>query len=160
VDPGLEILGLETLDASIGFGLTQDRDEFTALSRQAALAPIFAGIALLLAAIGLYAVVSRSVGQRTKEIGVRIALGAAPQAIRNLVLHGGMAPVAVGLVVGLAASFAVNRVLQSQLVGVSPYDPLALTLAPLILLSVALLGCSLPLRRAVRVDPVVALKHD
>ena len=79
---------------------------------------------------------------------------------RIVVLRGGMAPVALGLVVGLAASFGVNRVLQSQLVGVSPYDPLTLTLAPLILIAVALLGCLLPLRRAVRVDPVVALKHD
>ena len=160
VDAGLEITDFATLEASVGFGLTQGRDEYTALSRQAALAPIFAGIALLLAAIGLYAVVSRSIGQRTKEIGVRIALGAAPQAIRNLVLRGGMAPVAAGLVVGLAASFALNHVLKSQLVGVSPYDPLTLTLAPLILISVALLGCLLPLRRAVRVDPVIALKHD
>lgn len=160
VDSSLEIVDFETLAASVGFGLTQGRDEYTALSRQAALAPIFAGIALLLAAIGLYAIVSRSIGQRTKEIGVRIALGAAPQAIRNLVLRGGMAPVAAGLVAGLAASFAVNRVLQSQLVGVSPYDPLTLTLAPLILILVALLGCLLPLRRAVRVDPVIALKHD
>jgi predicted permease len=160
IDVGLEILGLATLKDTLGFGLTQGRDEYTALSRQAALAPIFAGIALLLAAIGLYAVVARSVGQRTKEIGVRVALGAVPRAIRRLVLLEGMAPVVAGLVLGLAASFAVNRVLQSQLVGVSPYDPLTLTLAPALLFAVALLGCAVPLRRAVRVSPVVALRHD
>jgi putative ABC transport system permease protein len=160
VDAGLEILDFATLEASLGFKLTQERDEYTALSRQAAVAPIFAGVALLLAAIGLYAVVARSIGQRTKEIGVRMALGAVPRAIRRLVLFEGMAPVAAGLVFGLAASFAVNRVLQSQLVGVSPYDPLTLTLAPVILTVVALLGCLFPLRRAVRVDPVVALRQD
>lgn len=160
VDFGIEILDLETLDASVGFALTQGRDELTALSRQAALAPLFAGIALLLAAIGLYAVVSRSVGQRTKEIGVRMALGAAPQAVRRLVLREGMAPVLLGLALGLAVSFGVNRVLESQLVGVSPYDPLTLATAPALLLLVALLGCLLPMRRAVRVDPVVALRHD
>jgi putative ABC transport system permease protein len=160
VDRGLEILDLATLEASVGFGLTQARDEYAALSKQAAIAPIFAGVALLLAAIGLYAVVARSIGQRTKEIGVRMALGAAPRAIRRLVLFEGMAPVAAGLVIGLAASFGVNRVLQSQLVGVSPYDALTLTVAPLILILVALLGCLLPLREAVRVDPMVALRHD
>lgn len=160
VDAGLEILDFATLEESLGFGLTQGRAEYTALSRQAALAPIFAGAALLLAAIGLYAVVARSVGNRTKEIGVRMALGAVPRAIRRLVLFEGMAPVGAGLVLGLAASLAVNRVLQSQLVGVSPYDPLTLTLAPAILIVVALLGCVLPLRRAVRVDPAVALRHD
>jgi putative ABC transport system permease protein len=160
VDAGLEISSLATLADTLGFGLTQGRDEYTALSRQAALAPIFASVALLLAAIGLYAVVARSVGQRTKEIGVRMALGAVPRAIRRLVLLEGMAPVAVGLVLGLAASLAVNRVLQSQLVGVSPYDPLTLTIAPVLLLLVALLGCALPLQRAVRVNPVVALRHD
>jgi putative ABC transport system permease protein len=160
VDAGLEILDFTTLEASLGFGLTQGRDEFAALSKQAVVAPIFAGIALLLAAIGLYAVVARSIGQRTKEIGVRMTLGAAPQAIRQLVLFEGMAPVAAGLVLGLAASFAVNRVLQSQLVGVSPHDALTLTVAPLILTLVALLGCLLPLRQAVRVDPMVALRQD
>jgi putative ABC transport system permease protein len=160
VDAGLEILDFATLEASLGFKLTQDRDEHTALSRQAAVAPMFAGVALLLAAIGLYAVVARSIGHRTKEIGVRMALGAVPRAIRRLVLFEGMAPVAAGLIVGLAASFAVNRVLQSQLVGVSPYDPLTLTLAPAVLILVALLACLLPLRRAVRVDPVVALRQD
>jgi putative ABC transport system permease protein len=144
----------------LGFGLTQGRDEYTALSRQAAVAPIFAGIALLLAAVGLYAVVARSVGQRVKEIGVHMALGAAQPAIRRLVLFKGMAPVMAGLVLGLGASLAVNRVLQSQLVGVSPYDLVTLTLAPSILIGVALLGCVLPLRQAVRVDPVVALRND
>jgi ABC-type lipoprotein release transport system permease subunit len=163
LDAGVEITGLATLKESLGFGLAQTGQPsaaYSELSRQAAVAPILAGVALLLAAIGLYAVVARSIGQRTKEIGVRMALGAAPQAIRRLVLREGMLPVAVGLAVGLAASLAVNRVIQSQLVGVSPYDALTLALAPLVLLSVALLGYLFPLRRALRVDPLVALRHD
>jgi ABC-type antimicrobial peptide transport system permease subunit len=89
-----------------------------------------------------------------------MALGAAAPAIRRLVLREGMVPVLLGLGIGLAASLAVNRVLQSQLVGVSPYDALTLTLAPTLLLAVALVGCLLPLRQAVRVDPVVALRND
>lgn len=123
-------------------------------------APDSGAIALLLASIGLYAVVSRSVGQRTKEIGVRVALGAAPREVRWLVLSEGMAPVIIGLLLGLAASFAVSRVLQSQLVGVSPYDTVTFTLAPSVIVFVALIGCILPMREAVRVDPAVALRHD
>lgn len=166
LDSSLELQGFMTLEASLGFALdTRGRGgpgsaEYAAFSRHAAVAPVFAVIALLLAAAGLYAVVARSVGQRTKEIGVRMALGAARPAIRRLVLLEGMAPVALGLVLGLAASLAVNRVFESQLVGVSPYDALTLTLAPLILAVVALLGCLLPLRQAVRVDPAVALRRD
>lgn len=166
LDPNLEILNFATLQASLGFGLNVQESggpgssEYAALSRHAAVAPVFAAIALLLAAAGLYAVVVRSVRQRTKEIGVRMALGAAAPAIRRLVLREGMAPVAAGLVLGLAASLAVNRVLQSQLVGVSPYDAVTLTAASLILIVVALLGCLLPLRQAVRVDPLVALRHE
>jgi putative ABC transport system permease protein len=166
LDPSLELRSFMTLQASLGFGFeNQGRSgpgssEYSALSRHAAVAPLLAAVALLLAAVGLYAVVARSVGQRTKELGVRMALGAAPPAIRRLVLVEGMTPVIVGLVLGLAASLAVNRVLQSQLIGVSPYDALTLTLAPVILLTVALAGCVLPLGQAVRVDPVVALRSD
>ncbi len=165
-DPELDLSSFMTLEANVGFALSaQGRagpgsSEYAALSRHAAVAPIFAAIALVLAAAGLYAVVARSVGQRTKELGVRMALGAAAPAIRRLVLRDGMTPVAVGLVLGLGASLGVNRVLQSQLVGVSPYDAFTLTTAPVILLAVALAGCLLPLRRAVRVDPVVALRND
>ena len=165
VDPKVEILDFATLKSSVGFEFTNERSgpgsaEYTALSRHAAIAPLFAAMALLLAAAGLYAVVARSVDQRTKEIGVRIALGAGPRAIRRLVLLEGMAPVTAGLVAGLIASLAVNRILQSQLVGVSPYDALTMTLAPLILIVVALLGCLLPIRQAVRLDPTVALRRD
>ena len=91
---------------------------------------------------------------------MRIALGAAPCAIRRLVLSEGMIPVLAGLLLGLAASLGVNRILESQLVGVSPYDPLTLSAAPVILTLVALLACILPMRQALRVDPAVVLRHD
>jgi ABC-type antimicrobial peptide transport system permease subunit len=130
------------------------------LGKYAAVAPIFAAVALLLAGVGLYAVVAYAVGQRTKEIGVRMAVGAAQEDIRRLVFREELKPVAVGLAVGLALSFAANRVLESQLVGVSPYDPATLIATASLLVIVALFACQIPSRRAMRVDPVVALRND
>lgn len=104
-----------------------DRDwmdlEHADLAKHAAIAPVFAVIALVLAALGLVAVVAHSVSQRTKEIGIRIAIGAATHDIARMIVREGMRPVAIGLLVGLVASAGANRLLQSQLVGVSPYDP-------------------------------------
>ena len=117
------------------------------LGKNAAVAPTFALIALLLSAIGLYAVITHSVTQRTREIGVRIAIGPASADIRRLIFSEGLRPVAVGLTAGLALSVGVNRILQSQLVGVSPYDPITLTAAPAILILVAVLACQIPSRR-------------
>lgn len=160
LDPKLEITGYSTLAARLaspsaaGFGTMQD------LSRNAVIAPIYAALALLLAAVGLYAVVRRSVGQRTREIGVRMALGAAPGQIQSLIFTAALTPVLAGLAIGLAGSLAVNRILQSQLVAVSPYDPLTLTLAPLVLIATAILGCVGPVREALRIDPAGALRHD
>jgi hypothetical protein len=108
--------------------------EHADLGKFAAVAPIFAMIALILAVIGLYAVMAHSITQRTKEIGVRIAIGAASQDVRRLIFREGMMPVAVGLILGLTGSLAVNRILQSQLIGVSPYDPATLATAPAILI--------------------------
>jgi putative ABC transport system permease protein len=160
VNPNLKILDFLTLKASFSLPSTRPEGNYRELFQNAAVAPIFAIIALLLAAMGLYAVVARSVGQRTREIGVRMALGAAPRQIQRRVLFEGLKPVAAGLILGLAASLAVNRVLRSQLVGLSPWDAVTLTLSPLILTLVALLGCLLPLRQAVRVDPAVALRQE
>jgi predicted permease len=125
-----------------------------------ALFVIFAAIAVLLASIGLYTVIAHSVSQRTQEIGIRIAIGATAGDIRRLVLLQGMLPLAVGLAIGLAASFAVNRLLKSQLVQVSPTDPVTLVVASGVLILAATLGCMLPVRRAMRVDPVIALRHE
>jgi len=121
---------------------------------------IFAAIALLLASIGLYTVIAHSVSQRTQEIGIRMAIGGTPRDILRLVFRQGMIPLAIGLTVGLAASFAVNRILTSMLVQVSPADPITLVVASAALVLAGTLGCLIPARRAMRVDPVVALRNE
>ena len=89
-----------------------------------------------------------------------MAIGARVEDIRKMIFSEGMLPVAIGTILGLAASLALNRVLQSQLVGVSPYDPATLAAAPAILAVVALLACAIPARRAMNLDPAIALRHD
>jgi putative ABC transport system permease protein len=89
-----------------------------------------------------------------------MAIGAAKRDIARMVMREGMRPVAIGLAVGFLAAAATNRILQSQLVGVSPYDPLTFAGGPLVLIAVALVGCRIPVKRATQVDPVVALRHD
>ena len=121
---------------------------------------IFAGIALLLASIGLYAVIAHSVSQRTQEIGIRTAMGATARDILTLVFKQGLLPVSIGLTIGLPAALAMTPILKSQLVNVSPTDPISLLAASGILVLSATLGCWIPSRRAVRVDPVVALRHE
>jgi len=160
LDSDVSIEALMTLKASFAFdGDYMDLDHME-LGKGAAAAPVFAVVALVLAAIGLYAVVAHSVSQRAQEIGVRIAIGAAARDIRTLVFRIGMTPVLLGVVAGLAASLASNRLLQSQLVGVSPFDPATIVSALLLLTAVALTACSVPARRAIRVDTVVALRHE
>ena len=160
LDPDVILEDFTTLKASFAFDRSRMDLEHGEMGKYAAVAPIFALLALLLAAIGLYAVIAHSVRQRTKEIGVRIAIGAASHDIRRLIFGEGMRPVALGLVVGLTVSLAVNRILQSQLVGISPYDPVTLATAPAVLILVALLACHIPAQRALRVDPAVALRHE
>jgi len=160
LDPDVILEDFTTLKASFAFRRDRMDIEHAEMGKHAAVAPIFAAIALLLAAIGLHAAIAHSVSQRTKEIGVRVAIGAAAQDIRVLVVRDGMAPVAVGLLLGLITSLGVNRVLQSQLVGVSPYDLATMTAAPLVLILVALLACQIPARRAINIDPAAALRHD
>ncbi len=121
---------------------------------------IFAVIALLLASVGLYAVIAHSVSQRTQEIGVRIALGARDANILRLVFSQGMSQLAIGLVLGLAAALAVTQVLKSLLVDVSPSDPLTFVFTVLVLSAAAGFGCLIPARRAMRVDPIEALRHE
>jgi predicted permease len=119
-----------------------------------------AAIALLLAAIGLYAVVAFSVSTHTKEIGIRMAVGADTRHVLKLVFRQGMVPLAAGLTIGLVMSLAMTRLLQSMLVGVSPTDPGMLGVAALVLIAAAALGCWVPARRALRVSPVVALRQE
>ena len=121
---------------------------------------IFAVIALLLASVGLYAVIAHSVSRRTQEIGIRMAMGATARDIRRLILQQGMLPLLIGLIIGLAGSLAVNRLLKAELVQVSPTDPITLIIASAALILAAMLGCLIPARRAMRVDPIAALRHE
>jgi ABC-type antimicrobial peptide transport system permease subunit len=121
---------------------------------------VFAGIALVLASVGLYAVIAHSVSQRTREIGVRRAMGGTDRDILRLVLAQGMRPVALGLAIGLPAAFAITRALRMALVGVSPGDPVTFVGVVMALVLAGALGCAIPARRAIRVDPVVALRCE
>ena len=121
---------------------------------------VFAGLALLLGSVGLYGVISYSVAQRTRELGIRSALGAQRTDLLRLVVSEGMRLTALGLAVGVAAAFGLTRFLQSLLFGISPFDPLVLGAVTLLLGSVGLLACFVPAYRAARVDPLVALHQE
>jgi putative ABC transport system permease protein len=120
----------------------------------------FAALALLLAAVGLYATISYTVSLSTHEIGIRMALGASASRVRAKILGQGMTLAAVGLAIGLAVAFALARLLQTQLYHISPSDPLTYTAVPVVLIAVAALAAFLPTRRATQVDPVIALRHE
>ena len=120
----------------------------------------FAGVAVLLAAVGLYGVVSYGVASRTREVGLRIALGAQPRDVLRLVIGSGFALVAAGVAAGLVAALAVTRVLDTLVYGVSPIDPVTFAAATLLLMAVALLAHWVPVRRALRIDPASALRAE
>jgi len=121
---------------------------------------LFAGISLLLAALGVYGVLAFAVGQRTQEIGVRMALGANRANILGLILRQGVGLVALGVLLGLAGYFALSTIIGKLLFGVEPTDLSALLVAPLSLALVALAACMIPARRATKVDPMVALRTE
>jgi len=121
---------------------------------------VFALVAVLLAAIGVYGVVAYSVASRTREIGLRVALGAEPRRIVRQVVRGGLTLAAIGLVIGLAGALAVGRLITSLLYGMPPTDPLTLAGAMGLFVLVVLLASWVPARRAARVDPVIALRVE
>ncbi|MET0396784.1 MAG: ABC transporter permease [Longimicrobiaceae bacterium] len=153
LDPEVALYEMETLDRTLSRSISQPR--FTT-----ALLGTFAALALLLAVIGVYGVLSYAVAQRTREIGIRVALGARRGEIVRLVVGQGMAPVLAGLALGLAAAFAGARVLSGILFEVAPTDPLAFTAVVPVLGAASLLAAWLPARRAASVDPMTALRTD
>jgi putative ABC transport system permease protein len=152
-DPELPAYSVRTLEE-----LVADR---TAQRRLATvLIGVFAGVALLLAAVGIYGVMSYAVSQRTQEIGIRMALGAEGNDILRMVLRHGTAMAGAGVAIGLLAAFGLARLIASQLFETSAADPPTFAVVPLLLGTVAVLACYLPARRATRVDPMVALRRE
>ena len=126
----------------------------------AMLLAVFGGLALLLASIGLYGVMAFAVSRRTRELGIRVALGARPGDVFRMVLRQGMTLVVAGLVIGLAVAWMLTRVLESFLYGVSTRDAFTFIAIPVLLTLVALLACYLPARRATKVEPLTALRYE
>jgi putative ABC transport system permease protein len=121
---------------------------------------VFAGVALVLAAVGIYGVMSYSMAQRTREIGIRMALGAQKRDVLKLAVGQGLKLVAVGVGLGLVGALALTRVMSSLLFGVSATDPATLVTISLILVAVALLASYIPARRASKLDPLIALRYE
>ncbi len=134
-------------------------NSFAARRLSMILLSIFAALALALACVGIYGVISYLVGQRTQEIGVRVALGAQPGDVLRLVLGHGMRMALIGVAIGVAAALVLTRLMANQLFGVSAHDPLTFIGVAVLLLIVAMVACYIPARRAMRVDPMVALRH-
>lgn len=149
-DPQLVVLGIRPMDDVIAGALSRPRFNVVLIGS-------FAMLGLALAAIGIYGVVAFLMARRSREIGIRIALGARSGDILSLVIGDGMQPVIVGALSGLLADVAATRLLRSMLFGVTPLDPLSIVAAAVTLVLIALLACYLPARRALRIDPVVAL---
>jgi ABC-type antimicrobial peptide transport system permease subunit len=120
----------------------------------------FAGLALLLAAIGLYGLLAYTVVQRMREIGVRVALGAQPRQVLGATMREGLRLVLAGLIAGAAGAWALTRVMRKLLYGVEATDPAMFVAAAILLVAVGLLACYVPARRAAKIDPMVALRYD
>ena len=153
LDKDQPVSGITTMSQLLADSVAQPRFNSLLLS-------LFAGLALLLAAAGVYGVMSCAVSQRTRELGIRMALGAQQGAVLGMVLRQGAALAGAGIVLGLVGAFALTRLLRTLLYGVSPIDPITFVLIPLLLGPVALLACWLPARRAAKVDPMEALRYE
>jgi ABC-type antimicrobial peptide transport system permease subunit len=153
IDPEQPLFDLQTFAGRIEGTLLQRKVPLRLLG-------VFGGMALLLAALGVYGVLAFNVGQRRREFGIRTALGATMGDVSKLVLGQGLRLVVWGAAMGLLGYLAVSRFLRSLVFDISPLDPLSLVLGPAVLLVVATLACWLPARRAARVDPMVALRTE
>jgi putative ABC transport system permease protein len=153
IDPGQAIADIQTMDQRVADANARRRFQTFLLA-------VFAGMALFLAAVGLYGLMAYAVKQRTAEIGVRIALGAQRRDVLKLILGQGIMLTIAGLALGLIAALGLTRVLVSLLYGVAPSDPVTLIIVPLVLITISLLACYVPARRAMRVDPMVALRYE
>jgi len=153
VDPDLPVFDIATMNQLVYRSASAPRFN-------TALLGVFAALALVLAAVGIYGVMSYAVAQRTHEIGVRVALGAEASNIIRQMVRQGMMPAAIGIAAGTVGAWAVTRFLSSLLFGVRPTDPITFALVPLLLATVGVLACLLPARRATKVDPVEALRYE
>jgi putative ABC transport system permease protein len=153
IDPELVIYRARTMDQVLGRHMESEKFALTLMG-------IFSGVALLLAAIGVYGILSYSVSQRTREFGIRMALGATTGAVRRRVLGQGAILAGFGLLTGLLGAFWLSKLLQSMVFGVSVTDPVIFALVTLILALVALAAGYVPARRATRVTPMQALREE
>ena len=153
VDPALAVFGVEPLTETVSRSIAERRFTMLVLG-------IFAAVALALAAIGIYGVLSYTVTQRTAELGIRMALGADPGGLRRLVVGSGLALASIGVAVGLVGAWILSRMLESLLYGVAPTDPTVFATVAVLLLAVAALASYVPARRATRIDPVTALRVE
>jgi predicted permease len=155
LDPELAVSAVATIEEIVSTSAPTFLRRFPAI-----LIGTFAGLALVLAALGIYGVIAYSITQRTREIGIRVALGAQPRDILSQVMRRGMRTAAIGVAVGLVGALALTRVLRSLLFAVTSTDPLTFAAVALLLCLVAFVACYLPARRALRVDPIIALRHE
>jgi putative ABC transport system permease protein len=153
LDKDIPVYRIKTLEQYLGVAVAQPK--FNAM-----LLGLFAALALLLTAIGLYGVMAYSVIQRTQEIGIRMALGAQNVDVLKMVLRQGLRMTAIGLALGLATAYALTRFMQSLLFGVKASDPLTFVVIALLLTCVAILACYIPARRATKIDPMIALRYE
>jgi putative ABC transport system permease protein len=153
VNSEIVVYDTETMDSIISDSLAARRFSMILLG-------IFAALALVLSCVGIYGVISYLVGQRTHEIGIRIALGGQQSDVLRLILGRGAKMAAIGVALGIAGSLALTRLMAKLLFGVSAYDPLTFLTVAALLFMVALVACYIPARRAMRVDPLVALRYE
>jgi predicted permease len=153
IDPDQPIYNIRTMNEIRAESVAPERLNLTLLS-------IFAGIALVLAIVGIYGVMSYSVTQRTHEIGIRMAIGAQPRDVFRMVIGQGMMLALIGVALGLIGAFGLTRLMATMLFGVEPTDPATFAAIAVLLTGVALVACYLPGRRATRVDPVVSLRYE